>query len=469
LLAQSAVVDSAAAAQLSRAPEQGVVAASQVHASQSDKFASTTAPAVHLDASNISRTNSGPEANMDDPDAYFDQVDRMEGRTAPSPAVRFVHIHGGYVEAAVPAPVLGELADQNADVRDVAKNYRDPAGAIQQDKFADKVKSGPSLGSSDLGDSIKSGLKDAQKKATKAVSALPTPAVGDLADLNADVRNDATDYRDPAIAVPQDKVSGAVSGSSSGISTPDLSGAADAAKSKLDKAAKAVSALPTPAVGDLADLNADVRGVSKNYRDPAGAVQQDKFADKVKSGPSLGSSDLGDSIKSGLKDAQKKATKAVSALPTPAVGDLADLNADVRGDAADYRDPAGAIQQDTAAGAVKSQLPDLSAQKATTPSAKKLGKKVVSTVTQTKRDIGVKAGYGASGSRVRDSTGKLITADDVRGTNPAIGNARLSQPLVRDSLGVKRAGSQNQTGAAGGADRKGVIEPLKEVVDRVAN
>jgi hypothetical protein len=235
------------------------------------------------------------------------------------------------------------------------------------------------------------------------------------------------------------------------------------------------SALPTPAVGDLADLNADVRNDATDYRDPAIAVPQDKVSDAVsgKASSSLSTPDVpdvGQTVDAAKRNLSlDKAKKAFSALPTPAVGDLADLNADVRGDAADYRDPAGAIQQDTAAGAVKSQLPDLSAQKATTPSAKKLGKKVVSTVTQTKRDIGVKAGYGASGSRVRDSTGKLITADDVRGTNPAIGNARLSQPLVRDSLGVKRAGSQNQTGAAGGADRKGVIEPLKEVVDRVAN
>jgi hypothetical protein len=198
-------------------------------------------------------------------------------------------------------------------------------------------------------------------------------------------------------------------------------------------------------------------------------VQQDKFADKVKSGPSLGSSNLGDSVKSGLKKAQKKATKAVSALPTPAVGDVADLNADVRGDATEYRDPAGAVQQDTAAGAVKRQVPDLSAQKATTTTAKKVGRKVLNKVTQTKREIGVKAGYGPSGSRVHDSSGKLITADDVLSTNPPIGNARLSQPLVRDSLGVKRVSSQNQTGAAGGADKKGVVEPLKEVVDRVAN
>lgn len=74
-----------------------------------------------------------------------------------------------------------------------------------------------------------------------------------------------------------------------------------------------------------------------------------------------------------------------------------------------------------------------------------------------------------AGSRVRDSTGKLINADDVRGTNPPLGNARLSQPLVRDSLGVKRVSSKNQTGAAGGADKEGVVKPLKQVVDRVAN
>ena len=70
------------------------------------------------------------------------------------------------------------------------------------------MKSGPSLGSKDLGSSVKSGLKDVKNKATRAVSELPTPAVGDLADLNDDVRDTATDYRDPAVAVPQDKVQG---------------------------------------------------------------------------------------------------------------------------------------------------------------------------------------------------------------------------------------------------------------------
>ena len=76
------------------------------------------------------------------------------------------------------------------------------------------------------------------------------------------------------------------------------------------------------------------------------------LADKVQSGPSLGSKDLGDSIKSGLKDVQKKATDAVSSVPTPAVGDLADLNADVRGASKNYRDPAGAVQQDKFAGEI---------------------------------------------------------------------------------------------------------------------
>lgn len=43
----------------------------------------------------------------------------------------------------------------------------------------------------------------------KYVEAAGRPAVlGDLADLNADVRGDALNYRDPAIATPQDKVTG---------------------------------------------------------------------------------------------------------------------------------------------------------------------------------------------------------------------------------------------------------------------
>jgi hypothetical protein len=75
--------------------------------------------------------------------------------------------------------------DLNADVRDAATSYRDPAGAVQQDKFVDKV--------------------------IKGNSAVPN-STATVADLNADVRGEATDYRDPAIAVPQDKAAGECAG-----------------------------------------------------------------------------------------------------------------------------------------------------------------------------------------------------------------------------------------------------------------
>jgi hypothetical protein len=52
---------------------------------------------------------------------------------------------------------------------------------------------------------------------------------------------------------------------------------------------------------------------------------------------------------SDLKSKAKSALKGNSALPN-SVGTVADLNKDVRGEAGDYRDPAAAIQQDTAAG-----------------------------------------------------------------------------------------------------------------------
>ena len=66
-----------------------------------------------------------------------------------------------------------------------------------------------------------------------------------------------------------------------------------------------------------------MRGLAGDYRDPAGAIQQDNFVDKVKD--------------------------VTSALPN-SLSTLADQNADVRGLAQNYRDPAGAIQQDQATG-----------------------------------------------------------------------------------------------------------------------
>ena len=74
----------------------------------------------------------------------------------------------------------------------------------------------------------------------------------------------------------------------SSSSTPDLSSATESAKgaaSDLKAKAKSVlkgnSALPN-SIATVADLNADVRGLSENYRDPAGAIQQDKAAGGVK-------------------------------------------------------------------------------------------------------------------------------------------------------------------------------------------
>jgi len=77
----------------------------------------------------MSRTASGPVVNYDDPDAYWDQ---LEGARTPGPATEYVPVK--YVEAAAAPTVLGDIADQNADVRGLSANYRDPAGAIQQDK-----------------------------------------------------------------------------------------------------------------------------------------------------------------------------------------------------------------------------------------------------------------------------------------------------------------------------------------------
>ena len=79
------------------------------------------------------------------------------------------------------------------------------------------------------------------------------------------------------------------------------------------------------------------------------------------------------------------------------------------------------------------------------------------------------AGYGPSGKYINDAAGVRRVADDVTGTRaPGIGNARLSRPLVRDSLGQLRPASTNQTGAAGGSDSRGV-KLAKKAVDKAAN
>ena len=68
-----------------------------------------------------------------------------------------------------------------------------------------------SSSSSEFGSSAKdaaSGIKDKIKGAIKdATSAVPN-TTATVADLNADVRSDAYTYRDPAVATPQDNVTG---------------------------------------------------------------------------------------------------------------------------------------------------------------------------------------------------------------------------------------------------------------------
>lgn len=51
---------------------------------------------------------------------------------------------------------------------------------------------------------------------------------------------------------------------------------------------------------------------------------------------------------------------------------------------------------------------------------------------------------------------------------PAPGNARLSRPLVRDSLGQLRPKSVNNTGAAGGGD-KGGVKMAKKAAAKVSD
>ncbi|KAF8072583.1 HOC1 [Scenedesmus sp. PABB004] len=516
----------------------------------------------------IARAASGPPANMEDPDSYFDA---LEGgaRAAPALAVK-------YVEAGRPVRPLATLADLNADVRGAAGDYRDPAIATPQDKVADALSgaSTPDVGV-DLGaagDKLSGAADDAAAKAKSmfgsgSSSAAPVRPLATLADLNADVRGAAGDYRDPAIATPQDKVADALSGAStpdvgvdlgaagdklsgaaddaaakaksmfgsgsssaapvrplatladlnadvrgaagdyrdpaiatpqdkvadalSGASTPDvgvdlgaagdkLSGAADdaAAKAKSMFGSGSSSAAPVRPLATLADLNADVRGAAGDYRDPAIATPQDKVADALSgaSTPDVGV-DLGaagDKLSGAADDAAAKAKSmfgsgSSSAAPVRPLATLADLNADVRDAASDYRDPAGAVQQDNATDAARDAgARATSAYKEATSTApvKKLAKRAARALKpKPGTSAGVGAGYGASG-RVRDSAGVLRNADDLRGPEALpVGNARLSRPLVRDSLGVRRDGATNETGAAGAGGR-GLA---KRVADKLAN
>jgi hypothetical protein len=76
---------------------------------------------------------------------------------------------------------------------------------------------------------------------------------------------------DGCVLCPADALSS--SSSEFGSSAKD---AATGLKAKAKAAIKdATSAVPNT-TATLADQNADVRGLAQNYRDPAGAIQQDK-------------------------------------------------------------------------------------------------------------------------------------------------------------------------------------------------
>lgn len=78
-------------------------------------------------------------------------------------------------------------------------------------------------------------------------------------------------------------------------------------------------------------------------------------------------------------------------------------------------------------------------------------------------------GYGPPGKTVNDAAGVKRVSDEVRGSSaPGIGNARLSRPLVRDSLGQLRPASTNQTGAAGGGEARGV-KMAKQTAGKIAD
>ncbi|KAF6250966.1 hypothetical protein COO60DRAFT_1705227 [Scenedesmus sp. NREL 46B-D3] len=174
-----------------------------------------------------------------------------------------------------------------------------------------------------------------QPSSSKMVAGVAAPSVlFETADLNADVRDTASGYRDPAISTPQDNAT---------------------ALSKGWFGTDKISAVPANPVAAVADLNADVRDVADSYRDPAIARPQEKFAGKASSGsvsaPDLGVSDAGDKLSSAADDAASKAKslfsgKGISALPTNPLAAVADQNADVRGAAADYRDPLISTPQD---------------------------------------------------------------------------------------------------------------------------
>jgi hypothetical protein len=116
-------------------------------------------------------------------------------------------------------------------------------------------------------------------------------------------------------------------------------------------------------------------------------------------------------------------------------------------------DVSGAAKK--AQGAVKNLAKDVSLPKVSTPDVRDATKKAQGAAKKFANDVTSATSSSAGGS-------------------VAGGNSRLSRPLVRDSLGQLRPQSVNNTGAAGGGDKRGVKMAKKagnavsEAVDNIS-
>uniref|UniRef100_A0A383VN92 Uncharacterized protein n=1 Tax=Tetradesmus obliquus TaxID=3088 RepID=A0A383VN92_TETOB len=350
-------------------PSNPLAALADLNADVRDAADSYRDPAIATPQDKVADSLSS--GSISTPDLGVSDAGDKLSSAADDAATKAKSLFGSGSSSALPANPLAAVADQNADVRDLASGYRDPAGAVQLDAASDALKKAKSQASgSDVGSDIAGAASDAKDKAKgllkgKGISALPANPLAAVADQNADVRDDATDYRDPFISTPQDAAPDILEAAKSKTSTTNLGdkvgSAADDAKDKAKGLlkGKGISALPANPLAAVADQNADVRDAASGYRDPAGAVQLDAASDALKKAKSQASgSDVGSDIAGAASDAKDKAKgllkgKGISALPANPLAAVADQNADVRDLATDYRDPAGAVQLDAASDALK--------------------------------------------------------------------------------------------------------------------
>lgn len=113
-------------------------------------------------------------------------------------------------------------------------------------------------------------------------------------------------------------------------------------------------------------------------------------------------------------------------------------------------------------------LKGVSLPKVSTPDVSGAAKKAQGAAKNLAKDVSTpnvggaaKKAQGAAQKFANDVTSS--TGSSSAGGSVAGGNSRLSRPLVRDSLGQLRPQSVNNTGAAGGGDKRGVKMAKKAV------